>query len=81
MSTINHTEELQAIDKKIQQLGFEVHDDALRCAQTKNIAGLIYIANMALGRPGTSSMRLGLALDLADYMLGHGVRLGYGRQA
>jgi hypothetical protein len=53
--------------------------DAAACAARYDIAGLVFIANIAQGLPGGNSMRLGLALDLADYIRGIQPRTAQGQ--
>jgi hypothetical protein len=79
MSTIDQNADLHVLAAQIKALGPQIEMDAERAARDNDVAGLVFIANMARGLPGASSMRLGLALDLADYLRGMMPKMSRGR--
>ena len=59
--------EIREIVAKINSIGL-IEDAQRAAAGYSDMGGLIYIANMAMGNTGTTSMKLFTAIDLADYI-------------
>ena len=66
MTKIGFTSE--QIAQKIKLMGDRVYADTIRLAKTDTV-GLVYVANMAMGRPGDSSMSFGEVYDLAAFLM------------
>jgi hypothetical protein len=58
----------------------EMVADAKHCAFIGDFQGLVFIANVAMGRRPTESLRMGFVCDLADRLLHGSDRVVYGKQ-
>jgi hypothetical protein len=54
----------------IRKLPPDCATDARDCAKANDLAGLAYIINMAHGRAGHSTLKLGYVMDVADMYRG-----------
>lgn len=81
VESIDQNADLRVLFEQIKALGPQVEIDATRCAISMDIAGLAFIANTARGLHGASTMRVGLIMDLADYLCGHMPKTVRGRPA